>query len=115
MQEYVCKDCVHYRQHYILSGEKLMKVYCGHCKRVRTKQKKPDTVRCEHFSLAESSVNMFVTKDYLTKELLQFVLGMDLLPEIKDFDGEGECQAACYGVYLPETELDLHFSVLQKN
>ncbi len=85
MKEYSCKDCIHFRQHYILSGETLMKVYCGHCTCARSKKKKPDTAICANFLLSQSDTSAFVSKSYLTKELLQFVLDMELLPEIKEY------------------------------
>lgn len=39
---------------------------------------------CEHYEFAPPYSDDFATKKYLTKELLQYVLHLELLPEIED-------------------------------
>jgi len=84
MERIYCKDCENYRQHYALNERKIFRVYCGHCVLYVRKRKKPDTPACEHFVPAMSGEEAFVDKEYLSKELLRYVLSLDLLPEIKD-------------------------------
>ena len=76
-----CRECVHYRQHYGIDSKKIFRVYCGHCTQGRRPTRKPDHIACENFEPAYNE-NDFVSKEYLSKELLRYVLEMDLLPEI---------------------------------
>ena len=84
MEATICKDCRFYVQHYGISGNKFTRVYCGHCTFSRLKRKLPDAKTCEHFLPGTTGTDSFVTKEYLTKELLHYVLSLDLLPESKD-------------------------------
>jgi len=83
MREQHCSDCQHYLQHYALSRNKIFRVYCGHCTYNRAKQKRPDAKACKDFVAAISREDAFVSKEYLSKELLQYVLSLELLPEIQ--------------------------------
>ena len=85
MEEQTCKYCIHYAQHYTLWGGKLHCVYCGHCILPRSSKKKlrPDTKACEQFKKSTAGAcDLFASKEYLTKALLEKVLDMELLPEI---------------------------------
>ena len=82
MEEQVCRNCAFYLQHYALDTRRIFRVYCGHCTRARYKRKLPDTKACEYFQTGFKQENAFATKEYLSKELLQYVLGLELLPEI---------------------------------
>ncbi len=84
MSEKYCQDCTHYLQHYGLNQNGLFRVYCGHCRLAWRKRKKPDSPACAQFTPGIPDAENFVTKEYLTKELLQRVLSMELLPEIAD-------------------------------
>lgn len=84
MEEKQCKSCEYYIQHLALGRRKLYCVNCGHCTFAKAKGKKPDTKACEHYIQGASPVDAFATKEYLSKELLQYVLNLDLLPEIED-------------------------------
>ncbi len=84
MENTLCKDCTHFRQHYGLNGGKLYRIYCGHCTFEKVKRKLPDTKACIHFVSGSSNEEAFVRKEYLTKKVLQYVLDMQLLPEITD-------------------------------
>lgn len=77
-----CRCCKHYLQHYVITAGRLMAVYCGHCTLRSAKRKKPDVPACSEFLLGNNPTEMFATKEYLTKELLQHILKMELLPEI---------------------------------
>lgn len=79
-----CKDCRYFIQHYSLDARKLFRVYCGHCTIASSKRKRPDTRACEHFVQGASDAEAFATKEYLSKELLRYVLNLELLPEIED-------------------------------
>lgn len=84
MDRTFCKDCQHYIQHYALGSQKLYRVYCGHCIRSAVKRKVPDAPICEHYSPCTPDPERFATKEYLSKELLRYVLDLDLLPEIEE-------------------------------
>ena len=83
MIERQCKECQYYRQHYTLDKRKIFRVYCGHCTLGRPKRKLPDTKACEDFIFDTAQEDAFASKEYLSKELLQYVLSLDLLPEIE--------------------------------
>ena len=85
MDGMTCCNCDHYIQHYALKGGRLYRVHCGHCTHARVRRKQPDTPACENFREGETDDKAFVSKHYLTKELLRFVLEMELLPEINDY------------------------------
>ena len=78
-----CKNCVYFVQHYMLGKDKLFEVHCGHCIYARTKRKQPDAKACENYIPALPAEDTFVSKEYLSKTLLQKVLDMALLPEIE--------------------------------
>lgn len=84
MHENQCKSCKYYRQHYSLDNRRIFQVFCGHCTFDRVKCKKPDSKACEHFTPAPAQEEAFVTREYLSKELLQYMLSLELLPEIED-------------------------------
>ena len=54
MKPYTCRDCLHYRQHYILWGHCFAPVWCGHCTHPRIKHRPPDKPACPHFVLNET-------------------------------------------------------------
>ena len=84
MTEQKCKDCQYYLQHYTLDTRKIFRVYCGHCTFKHPRRKRPDTKACEHFKPGAVQEEAFVSKEYLSKELLQYVLELELLPKIED-------------------------------
>ena len=84
MCENQCKSCKYYRQHYALDNCRIFQVFCGHCTFDRVKSKKQDSPACKNFFPKSSHEETFVAKEYLTKELLQYMLRLELLPEIED-------------------------------
>lgn len=68
-----CKDCQYFRQHYTFDTKKTFRVYCGHCTFIRTKRKQPDSQACERFIPGSSQEEAFISKEYLSKELLQYM------------------------------------------
>lgn len=82
MEEKICRQCTNFIQHYGLRNHKLYKLYCGHC--ARGSPKRPDAKACNSFAPVSDEEDPFATKAYLSKELLEYVLKMDLLPEILD-------------------------------
>lgn len=84
MDKKYCKDCICFRQHYTFDKRKIFRVYCGHCALGRAKKKQPYTVACDGFSIAPPDEDAFATKEYLSKELLQYLLKLELLPKIED-------------------------------
>ena len=84
MDEKQCKNCQHFMQHLALDNRRLFRVYCGHCTFKKAKRKLPDTKACENYITGSPPEEAFATKEYLSKELLQYILSLDLLPEIED-------------------------------
>ena len=89
MEEKYCKNCAHYHQHYALDERKIFRVYCGHCMFGRARHKKPDTAACENFTFAPPDEDAFASKEYLSKELLQYLLHLELLPKIEKIPEQG--------------------------
>ena len=81
-----CNTCIHFRQHYALNNGKIFRVYCGHCTCGKVRRKRPDAKACENYLLSESTENTFATREYLSKALLDYILRMELLPEINDIE-----------------------------
>lgn len=84
MNENQCKYCQYYLQHLALNKRRLFRVCCGHCTFGKSKRKQPDAKACENFTPGEPPEDAFASKEYLSKELLQYVLSLELLPEIED-------------------------------
>lgn len=84
MEKKYCKDCAHYHQHYALDNRKIFRVYCGHCTFRKVRRKRPDAIACDGFTFASPDEDAFATKEYLSKELLQYLLRLDLLPQIEE-------------------------------
>lgn len=84
MEKLYCKNCVHFRQHYTLDKQKIFRVYCGHCTLQTVRKKRPDTIAYANYAPAPPDEDAFATKEYLSKTLLQYLLSLELLPEIQD-------------------------------
>ena len=84
MENNCCRECEHFYQHYAMDQRKIFRVYCGHCMLDRARKKRPDTIACEHFVAAPPDEEAFATKEYLSRELVQYLLNLDLLPTIQD-------------------------------
>ena len=88
MNDTTCASCVYYKQHYILDGKKIIRIFCGHC----TLKKKNSFHRsrrsfapiCEEYIPGTSDEEAFVSQEYLSKALLDRVLNLPLLPTIED-------------------------------
>ena len=86
----MCNTCEYYRQHYVLDDHHIFQVHCGHCTFSRVKGKKPDSRSCENYKPSDFDETAFATKEYLSKALLEYVLSLDLLPEIHTIKQEKE-------------------------
>lgn len=86
MDQNTCSTCVYYQQHYALGQRKIFRVHCGHCIYTRVRKKRPNSKICENYVQADDSEKPFVTKEYLSKALLEYVLNLELLPEIYEAD-----------------------------
>ena len=84
MNERQCKECQHFMQHYVFNKRKIFRVYCGHCTFAGARRKLPDASVCENFVPGPDDTDAFVTKEYLSKELLQYVLSLELVPGIEE-------------------------------
>ena len=84
MEEKQCKECRFYLQHYTFDQKKIFRVYCGHCTITKVKRKRPDAKACENFIQGSPYEEAFASKEYLSKELLKYLISLDLLPEIEE-------------------------------
>jgi len=84
LSEKSCYNCQYFLQHFTLTKSKLIRVYCGHCTFGQVRRKKPDAKACENYLPGSPPENTFATKEYLSRELLQYVLKLELLPEIDE-------------------------------
>ena len=84
MDKLYCKQCTHFRQHYAIDKKRIFRVYCGHCTFPKARRKAPDSPVCDNFSPAPPDEDAFATKEYLSKTLLEYILNLELLPEIHD-------------------------------
>ncbi len=84
MKEKVCGSCAHYLRHYALDSRKIFRVYCGHCTFERPRSKMPDAAACDNYVRGECDEAAFVSKEFLSKELLRYMMQLELLPKIKD-------------------------------
>jgi len=88
MGQLYCKQCVHFRQHYAFDEKRIFRVYCGHCTFMKVRRKAPDAPACDKFSPAPPDEDAFATKEYLSKTLLEYVMNLELLPEIHDMEDQ---------------------------
>ena len=86
MQEHTCINCQYFLRHYIIKNEKVIPIYCGHCTHLKQKNKKPYSKACDLFVEDQKGLDRFVTKEYLTKELLQYFLQMQLFPNLEELN-----------------------------
>ena len=84
MEEKICRQCAHFRQHYAVSEGRVFRVYCGHCVVAKPRRKRPDAKGCAQFTPGEKDTDVFADKEYLTKALLRYVMEMELFPKITD-------------------------------
>ena len=84
MEQQTCKTCKHFIQHYAFHNGHIFRVYCGHCTYPKPKRKQPHTKACDNYLPGEPDEAAFVNKEYLSKRLLEYVLTLELLPEIRD-------------------------------
>ncbi len=88
MGEHRCGQCEYFLQHYTLVGKRLVRVFCGHCTHSFVKRKNQDFKACENFLEGTAPEDAFASREYLSKELLKYVLELPLLPEILEFPPE---------------------------
>ena len=84
MEQMLCKNCEHFRQHYGMDKRKIFRLNCGHCVKHPLKRRQPDTKACDKFVLSQPDESAFASKEYLSKELLSYLLNLEILPKIED-------------------------------
>ncbi len=84
MEVPTCSTCEYYRQHYAFDQRKIFRVHYGHCTCQWAKAKRPDTKACENYIQSDPDENAFVSKEYLSKALLEYAMKLELLPEIHE-------------------------------
>lgn len=87
MADLICKNCVRFRQHYILSEQRCDVTNCGHCVYPRLKHRKPNDKACDNFQDRSNSHDLPDRQQvvrFLTKEILQYILNLKLPPEVEE-------------------------------
>ena len=51
-----------------------------------TKTKRADSKACENYMQSDSAEQAFISREYLSKALLEYMLKLELLPEIYDME-----------------------------
>ncbi len=85
MQQKTCQDCIHFKQHYHLTESHGFMVDCGHCVCPGIKHRKASAKICERFQQREKAdrPDRAKTIRYLTTELVQWIMELDLPPNIE--------------------------------
>lgn len=89
-KEKVCKNCAHYRRHYILHKDRATAVNCGHCIAVRLKKRRPDDAACGQYEYCDPAADLPDRQeviDFLSTEFLRWVQEM-VLPPVGEDHGE---------------------------
>ena len=84
MPEALCKNCQYFLQHYTFSKRRIIRVCCGHCTFSRAKRKQPDAKACKNYIPGDAREDAFASKEYLSKELIQYMRSLELLPKIEE-------------------------------
>lgn len=90
MDQMTCETCEYFRQHYALDKKKIFRVCCGHCTFARPVKKTQYTKACANYRQGKKDEDSFPSKEYLSKELLQYMMKLELLPEIQQLPEAGK-------------------------
>ena len=96
MEDKVCKNCAHYRRHYIIDKARCTAVNCGHCVCVRIKKRRPDDPACEQYRYRDNHADLPDRKeviDYMTTDFLKWVQEKMVPPYVEEDEGF-DCQFA---------------------
>ena len=91
MNNPVCQNCAHFRQHYIMDVQWAQPVHCGHCTYPRLKNRKPDTPACKFFS-SKATPDCLPDRaeaiQFLTVDVVKKIMELTLPPAIRDYKKE---------------------------
>ena len=88
MEQRTCAECAYFLQHYTFNRKAIFRVYCGHCTQGRPHTKRPCSRSCDHFLERDPQEQPFVSREYLSKALLEYMFSLELLPQIPDLAAE---------------------------
>jgi len=82
MEQEICQDCEHFKQHYHISGEYAFLINCGHCVCPGLKHRKASAKACERFIKREGLgvPDREQTIRYLTTKVLDRIMALELPP-----------------------------------
>ena len=87
MSDPTCKTCAHFYQHFVLTEDKGVATYCGHCVYPRMKHTCPDKKACPHYE-EQTKKEPFPcrreTVRFLTTTVLKKILELELPPEVEE-------------------------------
>ena len=84
MKQDNCGNCAYFRQHYTFDTQKIFRVYCGHCTYPKPRTRKPDANICENYRRGLPPEENFVSKEFLSKTMLEYLMKLELLPLIEE-------------------------------
>ena len=82
----ICKTCTHFHPHYTVNEQYCVAIDCGHCCVPRIKHRRPNQQACQHYTSQSQSPalpNRQKVIHFLTTEFLQYILNLELPPEMK--------------------------------
>lgn len=85
MTQATCRNCTHFHQHYTLDKQSCSAIDCGHCDCPRLRHRAASAAPCGRFAPRVDPPELPDRKDvvhYLTTEVLQYILNLELPPEI---------------------------------
>ena len=86
MDTHTCNSCAYYHQHYALNQKRIFRIYCGHCAFAKFKIRRPYSPACHNYTPTMPDEDAFVSKEYLSKALLEYMMHLELLPQINDME-----------------------------
>lgn len=87
MNKRTCKQCAHFRQHYVLTSSSAFPLECGHCVFPQLKKRTASTAACARFeekTVPDDLPDRDAVLHFLTVDMMQHILQLSLPPVIAD-------------------------------
>lgn len=85
METTICRNCEHFHLHYTLDQYQATPLDCGHCSYPRLKKRRPSAPACVHYAKQKAPKELPDREkvlSFLTVDLLEYILGLELPPEV---------------------------------
>lgn len=77
MDNETCRACKYFMQHYIISENRLVRIFSGHCTQSVKKKNHTNTKACEMFTSCAADIPRIGSRRYLARLLLEYALTPD--------------------------------------